>query len=309
MGGLNLFGNYNMFAHKRAKECIPTYEDICFLEELANLSRRSKVTSEQESKLEELEERLAEINDYNESLDDVKDNDYRFIELSKEFQKAYRDAKEALGIIYAGGVTAYKKERIKEGLINSPLVPSGYSWESEYMCYFPEDYDKKLDPKGNWIFILDDYAIVDAPPRYTIHYATPVTKPSKPFGVNAKLWYAGISFKGKEILFNPYEYTVIRDANWLLEMVDKEIEMVEGSSTARLDKNKVFYLKSRGFNQAEIYKILFKSVTNKGFCYFRTMDKVSNIFDRIKAGFNPVLAEKIENHFDNIPNVKFKSHA
>ena len=154
--------------------------------------------------------------------------------------------------------------------------------------------------------VSEDVNCVSAPEKYEIYYATPLAKPCTIFGENTKRWYASIISHNKEVLLEPREYVVVPDANLLLESIGNGVEMIEGSASARLDKNKVFYLKSRGFNQAEIYQILFKSITNKGFCHFKVDPYLCDIFDDIKGGHSPNMAIKIHEHMRNLPNFKFE---
>ena len=85
------------------------------------------------------------------------------------------------------------------------------------------------------------------------------------------------------------------------------IKMIEGSKSAKLDKNKVFYLKSRGFNQSDIYKILFKSISSKGFCHFQADGDFAYLIDGAKRGIDPNFMIKIQNHRDNLPTIKFNA--
>lgn len=313
-----LFGGHNPYQKRRLEqENLPDAIDIIFLKEVLTFTKKKEITTEVEKQILEIGEGYDEILEFNNNIDTKDDNDYRLITFNKFDFDLYSDAKNKIDEILSGGKSQYKKEKLKSILqtghsgINIKedsvtLFPDGFNWEDEYVLYYPEEYGKKLSPKGNWIMILDDYAIESAPKKYNIHYATRLNKTREIYGGVYKMWYASIIVNNKEVLMHPREYTIIEDANVLLDNIDKGIKMIEGSNSARLDKNKVFYLKSRGFSQAEIYQILFKSITNKGFCHFEVDEHHSNVFDKIKMGVKPELAIKIEKHLVNLPNFKFE---
>lgn len=306
-----LFEGYNPISKKNLTDrFMPTDDDLDFLFKLKNYNKKKEISEENLDRLAEIENGVDRIISYNNELIDkfkCRDDDYRLIDLSEVVLDAINDTQKNLGILTSGGINAYRKDKIKEGLERSPFHNHNHkNAEAEMMLHFPEDYNRKLKPKGNWIMIAEDINCVSAPQKYDIHYATPIAKSCTVMGVNAKRWYASILVNNKEVLIEPREYVCIYDANKILQAVDKGIEMIEGSTSARLDKNKVFYLKSRGFNQAEIYQILFKSITNKGFCHFRCSPEWADKFDYIKQGMLPKLAMRFDEHMKTIPVIKFE---
>lgn len=304
-----LFEGYNPISKRNLEDrFMPTSEDLDFLHKLKVYNKKAEISPDNLDRLAEIEEGVDRILAYNSELIDefkCRDNDYRLIQINEGIIDAINDAHRNLGILTSGGINAYRKDKIKEALTKSPFH-NPYNAEGELMLHFPEDYNRKLKPKGNWIMISEDICVESAPQKYDIHYATPIAKPCEVYGVKAKRWYASILVNNKEVLIEPREYVCVYDANQLLQAVDRGIEMIEGSSSARLDKNKVFYLKSRGFNQAEIYQILFKSITNKGFCHFRCSPEWADKFDYIKQGMLPSLAMRFDEHMKSIPVIKFK---
>jgi len=306
----NIFEGFNPLTKRSVElEFLPDDKDIRFLTNVSKYKKESDIDKDDLEWLATIKEGLEEISDYNNKVDPNHTDtatDYRLIDIPEDVISLIIKAETALGVIYNGGVTNYKKEKLKECLTTKGLTPNGYKWELDYMSFYPEDYNRKLKPKGNWILITVDAPVESAPAKYTIHYATPVSRAYSGYGGGYRLWYASILVNNKEIFMHPREYVVIHDANLLLENIGKGFEMVEGSSSAKLDKNKVFYLKSRGFNQAEIYQILFKSVTNKGFCHFTVDPDLMVMFDNIKEGFmSPEMAFRIHDHRQNMPNFKF----
>jgi len=306
---MGIFEGFNLFKKRNLEsEYMPDSKDIDFLNKVVKFNKKKDLSTENLDRLAEIEGNVNEILEYNSNIYDefdCKDDDYRLIRLPDTITDLLKEAQDSVGVLIEGGVRNYRKKMIVEGMSRSPFHNFVNS-QSELMLYFPEDYNRKLKPKGNWIMITEDIAVVSAPKKYDIHFATPVAKDCIAFGYKVKRWYASILVNNKEVLIEPREYTPIYDANALLQAVDKGITLVEGSSSARLDKNKVFYLKSRGFSQTEIYQILFKSITNKGFCHFRCDPEYANAFDRVKMGFKPELAFKIEEHLNNLPNFKFQ---
>jgi hypothetical protein len=296
-------GNFN--PHKKRNlemECLPDNSDRDFLFEVSNFKNKKLVTEKVLERINEIEDGIQQILDFNSELEKDEINQ---IKLDAWILDELWKAKNNIGVLTHGGVTSWNKEKLKDLLEHSPITPHGYSWENEYMCYYPEDYGRKLDPKGNWIMVIDTPNCVSAPSLYQIYYATPNPKPCQSYGGTYKRWMANIICNNSEVLLYPYEYIVIKDGNWLLENIGKGIKMIEGSQSARLDKNKVFYLKSRGFNQAEIYQILFKSVTNKGFCHFEVEENFANMFYNIQKGMSVELAVRVQDHIDNLPTFKF----
>lgn len=304
---MDIFEGYNPYAKKRLEQtCMPDNEDLNFLEEVAQIKTKSAITEDVKNRLIEIEDGIAEIDRFNEKIDTNDENDYRLIIISEHIQTLLQNARKKIGILTEGSITNYKRNKLKQALLENPLRPAHYDWEKEFMLFYPEDYNRKLQPQGNWIMITENMSYVESgPEKYGIYYATPLAKETRQYGENYKYWYASILVNNREVCIEPREYVVIHDANLLLENIGKGIEMVEGSSSAKLDKNKVFYLKSRGFNQAEIYQILFKSVTNKNFCHFRVDPTVANIFDSIQQGMRIDLAIRVEEHRNNLPNFKF----
>ena len=304
---MSIFSDFNPFSKRRAEDAIPSSSDCSLLEEIVKFERVTQITNDVALKFEKISDGIDEVMEYNGSLDTDDENDYRLVIIEEPIITLFYKAKEKIDILQTGGVTEYKKNRLKQLLEEFPCAPKDFIWESEYIGFYPEDYNRKLKPKGNWILILEDESIVSAPKKYSIHYATPVTKKCTAFGGGYKYWYASIIVNNKEVLMHPREYIIIHDANMLLEMVDKGIKMIEGSKSAKLDKNKVFYLKSRGFNQSDIYKILFKSISSKGFCHFQADGDFAYLIDGAKRGIDPNFMIKIQNHRDNLPTIKFNA--
>jgi len=309
---MDLFKGHNPFRKRTAQQAMPTEADISILKEIAKLTEKrietaSRLAEDYQDDFDRITADINEILEYNSTLEDVGKNDFRLVNIPQTILDAYNKAKEALGIVGAGSKTTYRKERLREILKNG-FVPNV---DAEYMCHYPEDFDRKLDKKGNWIMILGDYAIENAPDKYSFHFATPKSRPhhlgdmkgSKAY----RLWYASIICNNREVLMNPYEYIVVRDIDTILDSVDNGIKMIEGTASARLDKTKVFYLKSRGFSQAEVYRILFKSVKTKGVCHFQAEPELCEMYDLIQEGYRPTMAQKIVEHYKNLPTVKFKA--
>lgn len=297
---MKLFDGFNPFSQIRAKEAMPTEADMQILKKIASLA---DFRTEKASHL--IEDYQDDFDRISGQIDEILNYD---LEIPDPVMNAFNSAKETLAIINAGGKIKYRKQRLKEILLSDSFFGNDIA---EYMCHFPEDYGRKLDKKGNWIMILDDFSIQNAPKKYSFHFATPKTRNrymGDMKGSNSyKIWYASIICNNREVLMNPYEYIVVKDIDVILDCVDNGIEMIEGSASARLDKTKVFYLKSRGFTQGEVYRILFKSVTTKGVCHFQADHDISAMYDLIKQGFMPNTAMKIYEHYKNLPTVKFQS--
>lgn len=305
---MNVFDGFNLVSHRNAKANLPDEEEINFLKEVTKFSSSVQIKEGTEEKMQEIGENIDAIIEYNTNLNTNDDNDHRLVLVPKEEMDLFLKAKENLGILSSGGVLAYRKERLKELLMSHPTAPRGYNVDAEMASFYPEDYDKKLSPKGNWIFILDKIGVECAPKKYSFHYATPLSKPCNAYGGKHRTWFASIVSKDKEVLLHPHEYAIVKDANLLLETIDNGITLIEGSKSARLDKNKVFYLQSRGFNKAEVYRILFKSVKTKGFCHFESDKEFIEAFDNLgKFQIPPKLATVFNLHIENMPIIKFKA--
>jgi len=318
---MSIFGDHNPFQKRNIEtRDMPSPSDLLFLEDVIKFTKKKQITSEVLERIEEISDGLDVAINYNVELDTKDENDYRLVNISPITLNNLSKAKDQIGILTTGSVAKFKKERLKEILQtghkgnggNFHIFPQGFNWEADFALFYPEDTNKKLAPKGNWILILDDFAIQHAPKKYDIHYATRSNKACMSYGGVYKKWYASIVVDNKEVLMQPHEYALIPDTNVLLDNIGKGIEMIEGSSSARLDKNKVFYLKSRGFDQAEIYQILFKSITSKGFCHFRLDEDYAEHFDLIQRGvikpfeMRTEMDDAIDKHMSELPNFKFK---
>lgn len=317
--GVGLFGSSNPIRKRNVElDNMPTETCMKFMHEVCKFTRKGDITTEVEKRMDDISDGIDNVLEFNNNIDTKDDDDYRLIQIPEVTMDLVVKATEHMGQLVSGGKSKYRKDKLWElfhmgmetGGNNVAIFPKGYDVESEFALYYPEDTKKKLSAKGNWIMILDDYAIDSAPKKYDIHYATRFNRTSPSYGGGYKHWYASIIVNNKEVLMQPREYVIIPDTNVLLDNIGKGIEMIEGSSSARLDKNKVFYLKSRGFNQAEIYQILFKSITNKGFCHFRVDPEVGDYFDLVQRGvvdLEPTAFQKMaDEHLENLPNIKFK---
>ena len=309
---MSLFDGYNPFSNRKAKDAMPTTDDYNILKEIAELTTKrietaSRKAEDYKEDFDRISEQIDEIFAYNNGLENLIENDYRLVVIPEHILNAFTEAKDALGIVGAGGKTSYRKERLKEILQNS-FCPNP---TAEYIHHYPEDYNKKLDKKGNWIMILDDYPVENAPKKYSFHFATSKSRPHSLGDMKGsksyRLWYASIICNNREVLMTPNEYIIIQDIDHILDCVDNGVTMIEGSASARLDKTKVFYLKSRGFTQGEVYRILFKSVKTKGVCHFQADDDIAEAYDLIQQGFRPETAVKIIEHYKNLPIVKFQA--
>lgn len=303
---MGLFDGFNQFSQRNAQSGVPRFEDELFLKEICEYSKAHQITDKVSYDFEQIGDGIDEVIEYNNSIDTNDKNDYRLVKLSDDVVNLYQKAKDRIGELQTGGIIKYRKEKLRTILAQSICVPKQYDWELEYMTFYPEDYNRKLKPKGNWILILEDECVVSAPKKYSIHYATPTAKRTDAYGGTHKRWLASIIVNNREVLMYPHEYIIIKDANLLLDMIDRGVTMIEGSKSARLDKNKVFYLKSRGFSQSDIYKILFKSISSKGFCHFQADGEMAHLVDGMKKGVNPEFLIKIQKHRDNLTVVKFK---
>lgn len=296
-----LFGNP---ITRRKKELLTfSKEDHIFLDEILKKTL-SKVTDSHKERLGELEDNLNEITEWNMELDD--ENHVDFIDISYDLEKL-NAVKKHLSIMELGGVTKYKKEELKKALKNSMAHPANFDWEAEYMSYYPEDYNRKLPRDGAWVMIIKDVPVKFSPEKYTIFYAKPVAKDRNIYGGKYKSWKAKIIANDQELYLWPHEYVVIHDANLLLEEIGETVEMVTLSGTGRLDKNKVFYLKSRGFSQVEVYQILFKSLTSQSFAYFKLLPHAEYYFELLQEGYTPSIAEgMVRKSQEIVPEFNFK---
>lgn len=303
---MGLFDGFNQFSKRNAQSFLPSFDEISLLKNICEFDNVRNITEKVSFDFESIGDGIDKVMEYNGSIDTNDEKDYRLIQFEYGTLDLFNKAKERIGILETGGVVKYRKEKLEELLRKSLCAPNTYDWELEFMGFYPEDYNRKLKPKGNWILILEDENIVSAPKKYSIHYATPTSKRTESFGGTHKRWYASIISENREVLMCPHEYIIIKDANLLLEMIGRGITMIEGSKSARLDKNKVFYLKSRGFNQSDIYKILFKSISSKGFCHFQANGEFAIMVDAMKKGVDPNFMIKVQTYRDNLKVVKFK---
>jgi len=297
-----LFGSRSPI-QRRNKELLKlTTSDYNFLDGLLK-KKRYNITDEEKERLAEIGEQIDEILEWNSDLDD---DDTHYIDINIDVDKLNK-AKEHLSILELGGITKHKKEKLKKGLLEPMAHPANYDWESEYMTFYPEDYNRKLPKDGAWILIVKDVPTVVSPEKYGIYYAKPQAKDRHVYGGKYKTWTAKIVVDDTDVQIHPYEYVVIRDANLLLEEIDKSVEMITLSGTGRLDKNKVFYLKSRGFSQIEVYQILFRSLTSQSFAYFRLLPHVQEYFELIQQGYDHAQAQAIMTGRNReVPTFKFK---
>ena len=125
---MNLFEGFNPTKkHNLETEFMPDQNDLDFLQRMIDAKRESQVTKKDMERVEELEDGLNEIVEYNIELYDkydCEDNDYRLITIPTHIDKMIKDAQDSLGAIFSGGVRNYKKsvmlERIEEQPFGTP---------------------------------------------------------------------------------------------------------------------------------------------------------------------------------------------
>lgn len=297
----NLFGNP---IRERNKEMLkPSIDDHIFLDFILTKTL-AKLTDEDKERLSEIENNLDEITEWNQEIDDPDSID--FIDIGSDIDK-FNKVKKHLRVQELGGITKFKKENLKKALKNPMTHPANYNWEAEYMFFYPEDYNRKLPKDGGWVMIIEDVPVKLAPEKYDIYYAKPVAKDREVYGDKYKTWKAKIIANDQEMYLLPHEYIIIPDANWLLAEIDKSVEMITLGGTGKLNKNKVFYLKSRGFSQVEVYQILFRSLTSQSFAYFRLLPKVAEYFDLVQEVGSTSMAQAIMAEREReIPTFNFK---
>lgn len=285
----------NTIAKRRMQENMPSPEEITILQNIASYTgKKHQINPEWHEQIRNISSGFDEVIEWNNKYEDTVDE----IDIDDYIIDLYTKAKLNLGFVSSGkSKSAYKKELIHTSIYSDTMVhPKGSYRDAELSCFFPEDFNKKLPSTGGWVCVIMDIPTKPSPEKYCIFYALPHSKECRAYGEDLKRWTAKVYYENAEIHLHPHEYLIIENTDELLNSIGKDVDMIEIAGTAKLDRNKVFYLKAKGFSQEFIYRMLFKSIKSQAFCYFRLKPHAIEFLEICQRTGSVNMAKAIQNH-------------
>lgn len=187
-------------------------------------------------------------------------------------------------------------EKLQKQLTINDMIHRGECPEDA----FPEEYSKDIPDAGSWIMLLvtinvgkmlDDGQSVKciSVPRFSLWYAMPhisnmriplhdlnFKKGSKREFVHLR--QSVITTLDGAIHIWPHEYKKV-DINKFLEFCEEDGFSIHYlSEEAQVNKDALFYLRSRGISKADAQRMLLGTLTNPNYCYFTFAPEVVECF-------------------------------
>lgn len=156
--------------------------------------------------------------------------------------------------------------------------------------YFPEAYDKLIDPDGAWILVLEEpHTELQSRfrvPLLSLWRARPYALNSSAiqvgrgrFGIRVAPHQAVISTPGGDLHLWPHEYHVVTDPYVLMSCDGALIHSLGGQAV--LDDEVMFYLQSRGISHQDAVLLLIEQVKQQDFVYVTFPAEVTALLDGV----------------------------